>query len=206
MDVLLKRLTEMRESIDESLTAQSPMQRHQEAEKNLQEQWEEEFKAAIEAEYRRQRAELLAVIQAWLRDIWLLARTGAGGTSAMDLLMFPAIKGTDAIAHRITPTQAQDNLQVIEQLQRWLFTNVQEALALEVGLLKLHSESYEASEDGTGSTTSRTDADLVQTQGAVLPSTSGLRNAIWRVSWACAYKVWQPADYGTVGRTTDEHL
>ena len=138
MDVLLKRLTEMRESIDESLTAQSPMQRHKEAEKNLQEQWEDELKAAIEAEYRRQRSELLAVIQAWLRDIWLLARTSAGGTSATDLLMFPAIKGTDAIAHRITPTQAQDNLQVIEQLQRWLFTNVQEALALEVGLLKLH--------------------------------------------------------------------
>ena len=52
--------------------------------------------------------------------------------------MFPAIKGIDTIAHRITPAQAQDNLQVIEQLQRWLFTNVQEALALEVGLLKLH--------------------------------------------------------------------
>jgi hypothetical protein len=29
------------------------------------------------------------------------------------------------------------NLQVLEQLQRWLGTNVQEALALEVGLLKL---------------------------------------------------------------------
>jgi hypothetical protein len=29
-------------------------------------------------------------------------------------------------------------LQVIEQIQRWLYTNVQEALALEVGLLKLH--------------------------------------------------------------------
>jgi hypothetical protein len=30
-----------------------------------------------------------------------------------------------------------ENLQVIEQLQRWLGTNVQEALALEVSLLKL---------------------------------------------------------------------
>ena len=32
---------------------------------------------------------------------------------------------------------AVENLNVIEQLQRWLATNVQEALALEVGLLKL---------------------------------------------------------------------
>ena len=33
--------------------------------------------------------------------------------------------------------QAQENLSVIEQTQRLLHTNVQEALALEVGLLKL---------------------------------------------------------------------
>jgi hypothetical protein len=30
------------------------------------------------------------------------------------------------------------NLQIMEQLQRQLASNVQEALALEVGLLKLH--------------------------------------------------------------------
>lgn len=30
-----------------------------------------------------------------------------------------------------------ENLGIMEQLQRWLGTNVQEALALEVGLLKL---------------------------------------------------------------------
>jgi hypothetical protein len=47
--------------------------------------------------------------------------------------------GTGRVAERISPKAAMENLQIIEQLQRWLSrTNVQEALALEVGLLKLH--------------------------------------------------------------------
>jgi hypothetical protein len=46
--------------------------------------------------------------------------------------------GTQRVAQRITPKAAMDNLRIIEQLQRWLHTNVQEALALEVGLLKLN--------------------------------------------------------------------
>ena len=45
--------------------------------------------------------------------------------------------GTKRVAQRISPKAALENLRVIEQLQRWLHTNVQEALALEVGLLKL---------------------------------------------------------------------
>jgi hypothetical protein len=42
------------------------------------------------------------------------------------------------VAGRISTKQALENLQVIEQTQRLLQTNVQEALALEVGLLKLN--------------------------------------------------------------------
>ena len=42
-----------------------------------------------------------------------------------------------AVARRISPNQAMENLQLLEQTQRLLFSNVQEALALEVGLLKL---------------------------------------------------------------------
>ena len=38
---------------------------------------------------------------------------------------------------RLTTRQAQENLSVLEQTQRLLHTNVQEALTLEVGLLKL---------------------------------------------------------------------
>jgi hypothetical protein len=59
--------------------------------------------------------------------------------SLPDLLAFPQMAGTGRVAERISPKAAMENLQIIEQLQRWLSrTNVQEALALEVGLLKLH--------------------------------------------------------------------
>jgi hypothetical protein len=41
------------------------------------------------------------------------------------------------IARRVPPAAALQNLQMLEETQRLLGTNVQEALALEVGLLKL---------------------------------------------------------------------
>ena len=55
-----------------------------------------------------------------------------------ELLTFPEIAGAETVARRISPRQALENLQTLEQTQRLLHTNVQEALALEVGLLKLH--------------------------------------------------------------------
>jgi hypothetical protein len=130
--------------VEETLTARSPLQQHHEIEKDLREKWEDELAAAIEAEYRRQRAEALLLVQWWLRDVWLSTlrsstvtedgRTLAAGGS---LLKFPEISGAEAVARRITPRQALENLQTLEQTQRLLHTNVQEALALEVSLLKL---------------------------------------------------------------------
>jgi hypothetical protein len=102
-------------------------------EKDLREQWEDELAAAVESEYRRQRGELLGVLQWWLHDVWL--RTLAAGE---ELLQLPESAGTAAVARRISPGQAMDNLRMLEQTQRLLHTNVQEALALEVGLLKLN--------------------------------------------------------------------
>jgi hypothetical protein len=92
-----------------------------------------ELTAAVEAEYRRQRADLLLLVQWWLRDVWL--HTLAAGK---DLLNFPKITGAEAVAGRLSSRQALENLQTLEQTQRLLHSNVQEALALEVGLLKLH--------------------------------------------------------------------
>jgi hypothetical protein len=106
-------------------------------------------------------------MQWWLRDVWVQTlgqgqglkskvesvepTIGAGGAapdtinhqpstidSSESLLVFPQMAGTQRVAQRISPKQAMENLRVMEQLQRWLSTNVQEALALEVGLLKLH--------------------------------------------------------------------
>lgn len=132
LDVLLQKLGEIRARVDESLTARSPLQRYEDVDKDLRERWEDELAAAIEAEYRRQRADLILLVQWWLRNVWL-STLAAGG----ELLNFPQVAGTETVARRLTPRRALENLQILEQTQRLLHTNVQEALALEVGLLKL---------------------------------------------------------------------
>ncbi|KAF0172046.1 MAG: DNA-directed DNA polymerase [Limisphaerales bacterium] len=130
---LLARLAALKDEIKETLTARSPLQRYADADPKLQEKWEEELDAAIEAEYRRQRADLLLALHWWLRDVWL-GRLGTG----TELLAFPELReAVAAVTARVTAAEALENLRVIEQTQRLLRTNVQEALALEVGLLKL---------------------------------------------------------------------
>ena len=148
MDQLVRYLNQLKGNAEEALAARSPLVQHEDAEKKLREKWESELAAAVEAEYRRQRSDLLTVLQAWLRDIWIrtLARNSAFGSGVsqgsggapQELLNFPEVAGGEAIAGRLTPGQARENLQVLEQLQRLLNTNVQEALSLEVCLLKLH--------------------------------------------------------------------
>ena len=167
MDVLLRKLNEVRASIDESLTARSPLEKYEDAEEALRDKWSEELKAAVEAEYRRQRADFLLALQWWLRDVWLqtlksvqrpkakaqspdpeLEAVAAGSAPIKHqlstinpseaLLAFPQLEGTARVAERLTPQAAMENLRIMEQLQGWLHTNAQEALALEVGLLKLH--------------------------------------------------------------------
>lgn len=147
LDVLLQKLAALKTQIEEALTARSPLQQYPDAEKNLVERWEEELTAAIEAEYRRQRADLLRVFHWWLRDVWVQtlrrktpasAERGKGcAVSDQTLLSFPELGGTQKVAGRLSPEAALQNLQIMDQLQRWLGSNVQEALALEVGLLKL---------------------------------------------------------------------
>jgi DNA polymerase-3 subunit delta' len=132
-DLVLQRLGEIRASVDEALAVRSPLQKYEDIEKDLREKWEEELAAAVEAEYRRRRADLLLLVQYWLRDVWL--HTLAAGK---ELLNFPKISGAQAVAGKLSPRQALENLQVMDETQRMLHTNVQEALALEVGLLKLH--------------------------------------------------------------------
>jgi DNA polymerase-3 subunit delta' len=133
LDALLQKLGEIRAHVDGVLTTRSPLEKYENVEKDLREKWEDELAAAIEAEYRRQRADLLLLVQWWLRDVWL--RTLAIG---VNLLNFPTVSGAETVAGRITTRQSLENLQTLEHTQRLLHTNVQEALALEVSLLKLH--------------------------------------------------------------------
>jgi hypothetical protein len=132
LGLIAKKLAEQKAAIEEALTARSPLERYDDLDPKMRDKLEDELAAAIEAEYRRQRADLIGALQWWLRDVWL--HTLAAGEA---LLHLPQIAGADEIARRITPRQARENLQVLEQTQRLLYTNVQEALALEVGLLKL---------------------------------------------------------------------
>ncbi|HVV71663.1 MAG TPA: DNA polymerase III subunit [Verrucomicrobiae bacterium] len=148
LDALLRRLNQIKEAVEANLTARSPLQQYKDADKDYIERWEHELAASIEAEYRRQRADVLSVLEWWLRDVWIrtllgtkpTAETGSGNEPeqlSSELLCFPDMPATAAVARRISPQEAQQNLQTLESLQRWLSTNVQEALALEVGLLKL---------------------------------------------------------------------
>jgi DNA polymerase-3 subunit delta' len=167
LDVLLQRLGGMRSATEKDLTERSPLQRYADADQELREKWEQELTAAIEAEYRRQRSDLMVLLERWFRDVWLQTlaarpedrgrKTEAGNQKSEDkrrkvdggnedrrmsladgLLSFPELTGAKQVAQRISSQEAMKNLEVMETTQRLLYTNVQEALALEVGLLKLH--------------------------------------------------------------------
>jgi DNA polymerase III subunit delta' len=133
LGILQSELLRRREGIEKALTARSPLEKYPDAETATKEKWEEELAASVEAEYRRQRVELFRVLMVWFRDIWL---------QTMDLAVnrhgFPSLADATAkVASRLAPEAAQENLDILEQTRRLLETNVQEVLALEVGVLKL---------------------------------------------------------------------
>jgi DNA polymerase III subunit delta' len=133
LSVVLNRLNETRARITDTLTKRSPLERYDDLEPKTRDRFETELDAAIEAEYRRQRTDLLAGLEWWFRDVWLqtlgLADTGASYPTLATL--------TAGLAKRIRTDQALKNIELLEQTQGLLATNVQEALALEVGFLKL---------------------------------------------------------------------
>lgn len=130
---LLAGLAEMKEDLTSQLESASPLNQYDDVEPKLREQWENELKAAIEAEYRRHRGELLVGLEWWLRDVWL--QTLQVDSQLLTLDQFAG--NSRRVAERINADDAQENLRVLEQTSRLLHTNVQEALALEVGFLKL---------------------------------------------------------------------
>ncbi len=137
LDRLLQALAARREAIERDLRAASPLSRYadyDELDPKLREQWDKELAAGAEAEYRRQRGELLAALYWWLRDLWLATQ----GEDSERLALPELAAATRVAAQRVTPDAAAENLRVIEHTARLLAeTNVQEALTLEVGLLRL---------------------------------------------------------------------
>ena len=133
LDSLLQCLAEVNQSIETEVEQASPLSQYNEAPSELREQWEAENKEAIMAEYRLRRAGFLAALQSWLRDVWLQTRGEDGGLEFFSDLS----ESTQIVARRLTHHDAEENLQIIEQTQRTLHTNVGELLALETGLMKL---------------------------------------------------------------------
>ncbi len=129
---ILKKLAGQKADIEKTLEARSPLEHYDDLDARTRERFEAELAAAVEAEYRRQRADLIGALHWWLRDVWLLTLS-----AGRDLLTFPDLQGPVKIAKRISAADAVANLEQIDRLQRQLHSNVQEALALEVGLLKL---------------------------------------------------------------------
>jgi DNA polymerase-3 subunit delta' len=133
LGVLLTELARLKTLLTDQLTARSPLQRYDDLNPELRDRWETELAAAIEAEYRRQRGELLACVQWWLRDVWLLTHQLVGRS-----LTYPEVEANSrTVATNLSPEAAMENLGILERTQWLLASNVQEALALEVGLLKL---------------------------------------------------------------------
>ncbi len=130
---IVAELARLKKEIEGDLTSRSPLERYDDLESGLREKWEGELEAAIEAEYRRTRTEVLGGIEWWLRDVWVMSCQPDPSRLALPSLATE----TAAVSVRIQPTDALSNLHVIERTQRLLFSNVQEALALEVALLRL---------------------------------------------------------------------
>jgi len=133
LSLILSRLAGLREQITGQLSDRSPLERYDDIDPKLRDKWEDELAASIEAEYRRLRTDLLAGLHWWLRDLWLQTLS-----FTTDLFTFPKLAPAFAeIGARLSADEAMENIEVLEQTQRLLSSNVQEALALEVGLLKL---------------------------------------------------------------------
>jgi DNA polymerase-3 subunit delta' len=134
LDVIATRLGELKEEVEAALKDRSPLTKYAEHEIEAEtlKHWEKELDAAVEAEYRLRRADLLALVQMWLRDVWL-GTLSAGA----DLMHFPELTVSAAVVKRVSSRQALDNLLVLDRAQRLLTTNAQEPLVLEVSLLKL---------------------------------------------------------------------
>ena len=170
MDVLLRKLNEVKESIEETLTARSPLEKYEDAEENLAGQ----MGGGTESRHRSGVSPAAGGFPAGAAMVAArCVAADARSPESESKVQSPESGGAETEARGQTQRRGQDramqqlatlegllafpqtgrdeaggaadfaegrpleNLRVLEQLQRWLRTNVQEALALEVGLLKL---------------------------------------------------------------------
>lgn len=134
LDILMVLMTDARASISDDLKDRFLTDLPDDVDPKMLEKRDLELKAAVEAEYRRKRSEIFTALEWWLRDVWMLSIQ-----CEPSLLTFPDLMGQGSeLASRYSNKQLLENIHLIEKLQRALHTNVQEALALEVHLLKMN--------------------------------------------------------------------
>jgi DNA polymerase-3 subunit delta' len=93
----------------------------------------EQFEARVEGEYRAAREQVLEEIYAWFGDVLLHVEQAGPETLAL-----PGVAAQTArVAASLTAEQAHANIEAVEGIRDALQRNISEALALEVGLLKL---------------------------------------------------------------------
>ena len=133
---LLSRVSEIlqqeKAAIESKLSKQSPLEKYLDAESSQKKKWEDELNAAMEAQYRRRRGEILLGLQWWFRDQWMLSFN-----QPEEILLLSKSRNQGSKDLSLTAAQCENNLEVLDRTQRLLQTNVQESLALEVCFLEL---------------------------------------------------------------------
>ncbi|MCD6340176.1 MAG: DNA polymerase III subunit [Verrucomicrobia bacterium] len=129
---LLEALGRIRQEVEESVREASGTD-PADLEPEQRERLQAELNAAAEAEYRRRRNQFLQILLWWLRDVWLAAQ----GLGKETLKLPDLAEATQRVATALPPDRARTNLEAAERTLELLETNVQEALALETGLLRL---------------------------------------------------------------------
>ena len=133
LSLLLRRLAEIKDEVEKRISQNSPLEQHTDIEPRLREKWEDELSAAIESEYRRRRNEIMVGLEWWFRDVWCKTQGIGSG-----LLNFSSLEPEmNVMARRLSVSDARENIVAIEETIELLNTNVQEALAIEVGFLRL---------------------------------------------------------------------
>ena len=130
---LLERLGKLKAGTEKRLEQASPIERYPDADVGTRERWEDELQAAIEAEYRRLRSQVLLHLEWWLRDLWLVCQNAEPGR----LRFGRWLDMTRKVASHVDTEAAAENLSLMERLNRQLSSNVQESLAIEVAFLQL---------------------------------------------------------------------
>jgi len=127
---LLKKL---REDISVRARSEARLDQYEEWEPKARERLEGELEARIEGEYRGERERVLEELYSWLLD-QLLCAVGADDR----LLEHPdQTEALRKVSAGLTVPEALRQLEAVEQIRDALSRNVTDALALEVGLLKL---------------------------------------------------------------------